>query len=39
LVSFTLGASATPEPNSLILLGSGMLSGAGMLLRRRRSIA
>ena len=38
-VTFTLDAQPTPEPNSLILMGSGLLSGAGMLLRRRRSIA
>jgi PEP-CTERM motif len=28
--------SATPEPSSLVLLGSGLLSGAGALMRRRR---
>lgn len=27
----------TPEPSSLMLLGSGLLSGAGTLLRRRRA--
>jgi hypothetical protein len=27
---------ATPEPSSLVLLGSGLLSGAGALLRRRK---
>lgn len=39
--SFTLDSTVapTPEPSSLILLGSGLVSGAGMLLRRRRSIA
>jgi hypothetical protein len=33
--SFT--SAPTPEPSSLIMLGSGLLSGAGMLLRRRRT--
>ena len=28
--------SATPEPSSLVLLGSGLLSGAGALMRRRK---
>ena len=28
----------TPEPSSLILLGSGLLSSAGMLYRRRRRV-
>lgn len=28
--------AATPEPGSLVLLGTGALSSAGMLLRRRR---
>lgn len=31
--------TATPEPNSLMLLGTGLLGGAGMLMRRRRLIA
>jgi hypothetical protein len=26
----------TPEPSSLMLLGTGLVSGAGMLMRRRR---
>jgi hypothetical protein len=30
-------SSAIPEPNSLILLGSGLMSAAGMVIRRRRS--
>jgi hypothetical protein len=28
-----------PEPSSLMLLGTGLLSGAGMLMRRRRLTA
>ena len=30
--------AATPEPSSLVLLGSGLVSAAGMLIRRRRIV-
>jgi hypothetical protein len=33
----TINAPATPEPSSLIMLGTGLMSGAGMLFRRRRT--
>ena len=38
-VSFsdTNSLNVTPEPNSLMLLGTGLVSTAGMLLRRRRN--
>lgn len=37
-VTFSASAVApTPEPNTLMLLGTGLMSSAGMLYRRRRS--
>jgi hypothetical protein len=31
--------TVTPEPSSLMLMGTGLMSAAGMVIRRRRSIA
>ena len=33
----TVNTAATPEPSSLLLMGTGLLSGGGALLRRRRA--
>ncbi len=35
-VDFSGTAASTPEPSSLILLGSGLVSAAGMIIRKRR---
>ena len=32
-------AAVTPEPSSLLLLGTGLISGAGMLIRKRRVLS
>ena len=35
----SVSSAATPEPNSLMLLGTGFVSAAGMLMRRRKMMA
>jgi len=37
-VTEDLVATPTPEPNSLMLLGTGLVSAAGLLVRRRRTV-
>lgn len=38
-VTFSATAAPTPEPNTLMLLGTGLMSSAGALYRRRRQNA
>jgi hypothetical protein len=39
VTTIQMSVSETPEPSSLMLLGTGLMSGAGMLMRRRRLTA
>lgn len=39
IVSFSDSNMVTPEPSSLVLLGTGIVSAAGMLVRRRQITA
>ena len=35
-INITAAAAATPEPSSLMMLGTGLMSAAGMMIRRRK---
>ena len=38
-INFTISATTAPEPANWMLMGTGLLSGVGMLVRRRRARA